>query len=93
MIVFAGVRFCDEKYVGGPEFDDPWLLKELKTLAGLEAACELSCEKLRTDDVAKAVAKGDVLDNANDREFWSKLEPVEAISRVREAMVCVWGEW
>jgi hypothetical protein len=93
MIVFAGVRFCDEKYVGGPELEDPWLLKEPKTLAGLEAACELSWEKLRADDVAKALATGDDLDNASDREFWSKLEPVEANSRVREAMVCVWGEW
>jgi hypothetical protein len=43
--------------------------------------------------VAKALATGDDLDNASDREFWSKLEPVEANSRVREAMVCVWGEW
>jgi hypothetical protein len=91
--VFAGVRFCDEKYVGGPEFEDPWLLKELKTLAGLEAACELSWEKLRADDVAKAVARGDDLDNASGREFCSNLEPVQATSRVREAMACVWGEW
>jgi len=77
--------------VGGP-FEDDCPPKEPKTLAGLEEACELSCEKLRADDVAKAVARGDDLDIASGRVFLSKLEPVEAISRVRDAMLgCVFG--
>jgi hypothetical protein len=92
MIVLVGVRFCDEKYVVGL-FCEPCWLKELKTLAGLEAACELSCEKLRTEDVARAVASGDALDVASAREFRMRPEPVEAISRVRDAIVSVWGGW
>jgi hypothetical protein len=86
MMVFVGRRLCDEKYVGGPacEFDCP---KEPNTLAGLEAECEVRCEKLRADEVAKAAASGEVLDVASDREVLSKLEPVEAISRVRDAIV------
>jgi hypothetical protein len=92
MIVLVGVRFCDEKYVVGPPWE-PCELKELKTLAGLEAACELNCEKLRTDDVARAVASGDALDVASARGFRSRPEPVEATSRVRDAIVRVWGGW
>jgi hypothetical protein len=85
-MVFVGRRFFDEKYVWGPlcEFDWP---NEEKTLAGLEAACELSWEKLRADEVAKAAASGDVLDVAWSREFLNNPEPVKAVSRVRDAMV------
>jgi hypothetical protein len=90
MMVFVGVRLCDEKYVVGP--CEPCWAKELKTLVGLEAACELSCEKLRTDEVAKAAARGDDRDAASVREFRSKLEPVEASSRDCDAMLSVWGE-
>jgi hypothetical protein len=79
--------------VVGPDCEFCWLPKELKTLAGLEAACELICEKLRADDVARAVARGNDRDEASVCEVRSKLEPVEAISRVRDAMLCVWGEW
>lgn len=76
----------------GPPPEPCWP-KELKTLVGLEAACELSCEKLRTAVVAKAVARGEDLDFANACELRSRPEPVEAISRVREAISCVfWGE-
>jgi hypothetical protein len=85
MMVFVGVRLCDEKYVVGP--CEPCWAKELKTLVGLEAACELSCEKLRTDEVAKTAARGDDRDAASVREFRSKLEPVEASSRECAAMV------
>jgi hypothetical protein len=85
-MVFVGRRFFDEKYVGWPpcEFDWP---NEPKTLAGLEAACELSWEKLRTDEVAKAVASGDILDVAWSRVFFSNPEPLKAVSRVCDAMV------
>jgi hypothetical protein len=53
----------------------------------LEAECEFSCEKLRSDEVANAAASGDVCEMANGREVRSMLEPVKAISRVRDAMV------
>jgi hypothetical protein len=85
-MVFVGRRFFDEKYVGGPACELDWP-KEPKTLAGFEAACELSCEKLRTDEVARVGPSGDVLDLARCREFLSKLEPVKAVSRVRDAML------
>jgi hypothetical protein len=39
--------------------------------------------------VAKAAASGDDVDVASDGECRNKLEPVEAISRVRAAMVRV----
>lgn len=85
MTVFVGVRFCDEKYVGGPACELPSEPKTLPEPVG--AACELSCEKLRADVVAKAAASGDVRDVASNLEFLSKLEPVEAISRVCAAIV------
>jgi hypothetical protein len=91
-MVLVGVRFCDEKYVVGL-FCEPCWPKELKTLVGLEAECELSCEKLRRDDVVRAVASGYALEVASGRAFRSKLEPVEAVSRVRDAIVSVWGGW
>lgn len=47
----------------------------------------MSCEKLRADDVAKTAALAHVRDVASGLEFRRKLEPVEAISRVRDAMV------
>jgi hypothetical protein len=88
MMVLVGVRFCDEKYVVGL-FCEPCWPKELNTLVGLEAACELSCEKLRKEDAVRAVASGYALEVANGRAFRSRLEPVEAISRVRDAIASV----
>jgi hypothetical protein len=86
-MVFAGRRLCDEKYDGGPPCEPSWP-NEPKTLVGLlEAECEFSCEKLRSDEVANVAASGDVCEMASGREVRSMLEPVEAISRVRNAMV------
>ena len=58
-------------------------------LLGLEAEadCELSCEKLRVNDVLKAAASGVILELASAREFASDLEAVEAARRVRDAIV------
>lgn len=70
---------------------EPCWPKELKTLVGLEAACELSCEKLRAHVGAKAAVRGEARDFASGCEFRNRPEPVWAISRVREAISCVFG--
>lgn len=56
-------------------------------LFGFEADCELSCEKLRVEAVAKAAASEGVLKLVCGREFVSNLEAVEATRRVRDAIV------
>lgn len=87
--VFVGKRLCDEKYEGGPDGELNWP-SEPKTLVGLpEADCEPSCEKLRAHDVVKAVVKGDALEMFKGRELRSRLEPVEATKRVRDAILWV----
>ena len=75
---------CDEKYEGGPDGAFP---KEEKTLAGFVAECALSCVKLRTEKLVRAVATGDVLDVANGLEVRINVEAVVAASRVRDAIV------
>ena len=52
-----------------------------------EADCELSCEKLRVEDVLKTAASGVILELASGREFASNLDAVEATRRVRDAIV------
>jgi len=85
MIVFAGRRFCVEKYEGTPPDLEPvW---KAKMLVGSEAECELSCEKLRAEDVVKAAASGDILDVASGLELRSSPEAVVAASRVRDAIM------
>lgn len=86
--MLVGRRLCDEKYEGGPacELSCP---SDPKTLVGLdEIACECDCEKLRAEDVTRAAASGDALTFAIERGFLIRLEPVEAISLVRDAIVC-----
>jgi hypothetical protein len=63
------------------------LPKEAKTLVGSVAECELSCEKLRTDDAVRTVASGDFLGIASRLELRSSPEAVVAASRVRGAMI------
>lgn len=63
------------------------LPKEAKTLVGSVAECELSCEKLRTDDAVRTVASGDFLGVASRLELRSSPEAVVAASRVRGAIV------
>jgi len=88
MTVFVGRRLCDEKYEGGPACELSWPSEPKTPPVVPEADWELSCEKLRAHVVAKAAASG-VREVARDLEFLSKLEPVEAISRVRAAIVRV----
>jgi hypothetical protein len=88
--VFVGVRLCDEKYEGGPEWAFP---KEEKTLAGFVAECALSCVKLRTEELVRAAATGDVLDVASGLEARIKVEVVVAASRVRDAIVRFGDGW
>ena len=83
MTVFVGRRLCDEKYEGGPDCEPI----EEKTLVGPVADCELSCEKLRAEEVVKAAANGDILEVARAREDRSNAEAVPAASRVRDAIV------
>ena len=63
------------------------LPKEAKTLVGSVAECELSCEKLRAEDVVKAAASGDILEVASGFELRSSPEAVVAASRVRDAIM------
>lgn len=86
--VFVGRRLPDEKYEGSPGLELP---REEKTFVGSVAACELSCEKLRTEDVVKAAASGDVLEIASDLELRSSPEAVLAASRVRDAIIVSFG--
>lgn len=89
MIVFAGRRFCVEKYEGTPPDLEPvW---KAKMLVGSEAECELSCEKLRAEDVVKAAASGDILEVASGLELRSSPEAVVAASRVRDAIIVTFG--
>ena len=85
-MVFAGRRFCDEKYEGGPDCELSWPIEE-KTLVGPVADCEPSCEKLRAEEVVKAAANGDIREVARDREVRSNAEAVPAASRVRDAIM------
>ena len=63
------------------------LPKEAKTLVGSVAECELSCEKLRTDDAVRTVASGHFLGIASRLELRSSPEAVVAASRVHGAMI------
>lgn len=87
-MVLVGRRLCDEKYDGGPVCELSWPREK-----GLEDAdCDVNWVKLREGDVDQAAARGDILEVASGREFWSILEAVEATRRLRDAIVRV-GEW
>lgn len=55
-------------------------------LVGSEAECELSCEKLRAEDVVKAAASGGILEVLSGLELRISPEAVVAASRVRDAI-------
>lgn len=84
MVLVGSRLWDDEKYDGGPacEASGP---NDEKTLVGLAAACELSCELWRADHVASA-ASGDILGVASGRELRISVEAALAASRVRDAM-------
>jgi hypothetical protein len=88
MMVLVGRRLRDEKYDGGP------CCCELppKMLVGFaEAVCELSWEKAaRANDDAKAAARGVDRELASGREFRSRPTLVEAMGRMRDAIMCEW---